>query len=119
MLDESDVVKDYEILDFQLGENFYFLKMRITLVDESELYAREYVSEEKYLYSYHWQSRNGETRVRWDNAPHYPEIENFPHHKHVTGKRSPEPSTEMTVADVLKSIQEKLERHTNRDEISS
>jgi hypothetical protein len=119
LLDESEIVTDYEILGFQPGESFYFFKMRIILIDGSELYAREYVSEDTYLYSYHWQHENGEMRARWDNAPHHPDIESFPHHKHTHGKAMPEQSSERTIADILQAIREKLERHTNRDEISS
>jgi hypothetical protein len=33
-------------------------------------------------YRHHWQDRDGHLRKRWDNAPHYPSIETFPHHLH-------------------------------------
>lgn len=41
--------------------------------------------------------------VRWDNAPHYPELREFPHHKYegktVIG------STDMTIHMVLKQLE--------------
>ncbi|MEN8217328.1 MAG: DUF6516 family protein [Pseudomonadota bacterium] len=33
-------------------------------------------------YSFHWQDAQGKLKQRWDNAPHHPELPNFPHHVH-------------------------------------
>ena len=33
-------------------------------------------------YRHHWQDRTGQLIKRWDNAPHYREIDTFPHHLH-------------------------------------
>jgi hypothetical protein len=33
-------------------------------------------------YRHHWQDGNGVLIKRWDNAPHYPAIDTFPHHLH-------------------------------------
>ncbi|MCE7736574.1 MAG: hypothetical protein GPJ54_16955, partial [Candidatus Heimdallarchaeota archaeon] len=33
-------------------------------------------------YRYHIMDVEGKLLVRWDNAPHFPDLENFPHHKH-------------------------------------
>lgn len=38
---------------------------------------------EKLRYAYHYQNSSGELVFRYDNAPHYPNISTFPHHKHV------------------------------------
>lgn len=37
-------------------------------------------------YSYHYQSENGATIFRYDNAAHHREVKSFPHHKHVGDK---------------------------------
>ena len=42
LLDKSKVIKEYEILDFKQGEDFYFLKIKAVLLDDSELYTRKY-----------------------------------------------------------------------------
>ena len=34
-------------------------------------------------YRYHWQASAGNVILRYDNAPHHPELETFPHHKHL------------------------------------
>ncbi len=33
-------------------------------------------------YRFQWQNRKAELIKRWDNAPHHPEFESFPHHLH-------------------------------------
>ena len=33
-------------------------------------------------YKFHWQDSRGGLIKRWDNAPHHPEVEGFPHHLH-------------------------------------
>ena len=52
MLEKSLAVKSYEILDYKEGDSFYFLKIRVELIDGSVLYVREFVSEEDYNYSF-------------------------------------------------------------------
>ena len=99
------LIKSYEILDFKRGEDFYFVKIKGILVDNSELHIREYVSENDYLYSYHWQDEKGSLRIRWDNSPHYKHIKTFPHHKHTP---QIEESQEMCLDDALRVIEEKL-----------
>jgi hypothetical protein len=59
LLKSSALIKDYEILDFKKGSEFYFLKAKATFTDDSELYMREFVSQNEYLYSYHWQDEKG------------------------------------------------------------
>lgn len=33
-------------------------------------------------YRHHWQDKCGKIKKRWDNAPHHPELDNFPYHIH-------------------------------------
>lgn len=105
LIEASEIVKSYDIQDFKEGRDFYFLKLRIVLIDDGILYVREYVSQAEYLYSYHWQDKDSNLIIRWDNAPHHKELRTFPHHKH-----SPEleESIEMNLEEILKVIQDKL-----------
>jgi len=34
-------------------------------------------------YRYHFQDRQNNLVFRYDNTPHFPEINSFPHHKHL------------------------------------
>ena len=105
LLDKSKIIKGYDVLDFKQGEDFYFLRIKAILTDSSELYVREYISNEDYLYSYHWQNENGDLRIRWDNSPHHKRIKIFPHHKHTP---KIEEFREVSFESVLKLIEEKL-----------
>jgi hypothetical protein len=57
-------------------------------------------------YSYHWQDKEKRLITRWDNAPHHPEIETFPHHVHE-GEYI-KPSEEPTFVETLKKIGDKI-----------
>jgi len=102
---EDKLIKSFEILDFKSGGSFYFLRVKTILVDDSQLYIKEYCSLDNYLYSYHWQDQNGSMRIRWDNAPHHDDLRTFPHHKHIPQL---EESMEMNLEDVMKEIKERL-----------
>lgn len=54
---------------------------------------------ERLNYRYHFQDRQNNLIFRYDNTPHFPDLENFPHHKHLRdGIMS---SEEPTVAGVI------------------
>lgn len=64
------------------------LRIRVRLADNSVLEISEALTLEEgaltwLSYRYHWQDATGRLILRYDNAPHYPGIESFPHHKHV------------------------------------
>ncbi|MCD6471556.1 hypothetical protein J7K55_00280 [Candidatus Aerophobetes bacterium] len=44
--------------------------------------------------------------LKWDNSPHHQHIKTFPHHKHTP---KIEESEEISLEDILKLIEEKLE----------
>jgi len=102
---KDDLIKSFEILDFKSGEGFYFLRLKAVLIDDSQLYIKEYRSLDSYLYSYHWQDQDGTMRIRWDNSPHHNDLRTFPHHKHAPQL---EESMEMNLEDVIKEIKERL-----------
>ncbi|MEA3436034.1 MAG: DUF6516 family protein, partial [Thermodesulfobacteriota bacterium] len=37
-------------------------------------------------YRYHFQDKQNNLVFRYDNTPHFPDIEGFPHHKHLSDK---------------------------------
>jgi hypothetical protein len=55
----------------------------------------------KRLYRYQY-IRKGRAIFRYDNAPHHPDLLNFPHHKHVGRKRLS--ATEPTLSQVLDEV---------------
>jgi hypothetical protein len=83
--------------------------MKIELIDSSKLFIRETILEgRERRYAYHWQNKDEELLIRWDNAPHW-EIETFPHHKHVGKAESVELSYERMLDQVLKVIAQRLQ----------
>ena len=85
-LNKSKLVKSYEVLDFKTFENGFYIKIKAVIADNTELFIREYTDEKERNYSYHWQDKNQNLILRWDNAPHHNGISTFPHHKHIKGK---------------------------------
>ncbi|MEK7439673.1 MAG: DUF6516 family protein [Chloroflexota bacterium] len=82
---------------------------RLSFYDASLLEAAETVRLEdgdiiKDRYSYHYQESNGDIVFRYDNAPHHPEIETFPHHKHVESEENIIASQPPDMSEVLVEI---------------
>ena len=77
-----DVVREFS--------NLYegFLRVRATLTNGDTLDLSEYVKQEDELevvsYRYQWLDQSKRHIRRWDNALHYPKLENFPHHVHTS-----------------------------------
>ena len=108
LLSDSDIVREYEVLGLLQDEDFYYLKIKSFIIDDSVLHIKIYLSDREYNYSFHWQRETGELIVRWDNAPHHREITTFPHHMH-TGEIVKE-CYNITLNDVLKEIKHRLNR---------
>jgi hypothetical protein len=83
------VLADELIIDNR-GDVVLYLKGTIVFTNQSEFHLKEYsisVPEfKKIAYSYHYQAADRRLIFRYDNAEHHPELENFPHHKHVGDK---------------------------------
>lgn len=88
-----------------------FLKARLTFIDGSWLEFREFVNcsesePKKYAYAYHYQ-KGDELIFRYDNTPHHPQLESFPHHKHArTGLVLPciEPNLTVVLEEIENTI---------------
>ncbi len=63
----------------------------------------------RFIYTYHWQEKNGTLIRRWDNAP-YHDNETFPHHVHI--KNKVEASYNTNIKEVLLKIEELLTSQT-------
>ena len=63
-----------------------------------------------YNYRYHYQHQNGPV-ITYDDAPHHPEIETFPYHRHPyhTGQRKTEASQKVNLTHVIQQILDEIE----------
>jgi len=104
------LVEEFRLVKEFCGIESGYIRFVVRLLDGSELHVFEYVdsSLHKKDYSYHWQDRERKTILRWDNAPHHPEIKTFPHHLHEG--ESVMQSEEMALAVVLKEIERRFEK---------
>jgi Family of unknown function (DUF6516) len=102
VLRHSPLVKDLEVIEMVEEENVQFLRVRLEIMDGSLLYVREAFFPDHNKYSYHWQTRTGEMLLRWDNAPHHPEIPTHPDHRHEGEEVGP--SARVSVEEVLAEL---------------
>jgi hypothetical protein len=108
-LNDSDkLIKSYLIHDLRESLEMHYLNIELHLEDSSKLFIKEFKEIGRRKYAFHWQNDSGELIVRWDNAPHFPKLPNFPHHKHLSDG-SVEPSYDIPVEDVIRYIREMVE----------
>lgn len=91
LLINSEIIRDYEILRKDFSDNEGKIRIRLELTNNDTVDLFEYTVEEKNKliskkYHYHWQDQNRNIVLRWDNAPHHKELDNFPHHLHINDK---------------------------------
>jgi hypothetical protein len=59
-------------------------------------------------YGFHYMDRDNLTRFRYDNAPHYPGLPNFPHHKHPGSGESVIDCAIPSIRHVLEDVRDYL-----------
>jgi len=94
------------------------LKIRIRFTNGYLLELNEAVNAEKHTinhlsYRYHFQDDRNRLVFRYDNTPHFPDIESFPHHKHT--KNMVLPGTRPSISDVMAEAMATMNIH-NRQE---
>ena len=91
-------------------EKIGLVKGYITFADESILYFTEYLDVrykiDKLSYSFHYQKRNGELILRYDNAKHKPALP-FCSHKHFPNGAIVE-AVETDIKSVIEEIMDNL-----------
>jgi hypothetical protein len=87
-----------------------YIEGEIQFQDESILFFMEFVDVSKgvdrYKYKYQYQDKDGIRIFRYDMAPHHPEVETFPHHKHVGPESTPNRVTESPVPSLREVLEE-------------
>jgi hypothetical protein len=73
-LEKSSAVKDFKVLVLEYFEGGFYIKIKATLNNNTELYIREYSDVNVRNYSYHWQEPNQKLLIRWDNSTHHKHI---------------------------------------------
>jgi len=107
LLKRSKVFTDIDVLELVDEGTVQLLRIRAVLKDASVLYITELHTADFQKYSYQWQKKNGDTLLRWDNAPHHKALKTFPHHRHEGDKVLP--SHRITVDEVIEVLKNKLD----------
>ncbi len=103
----SDVIADYIIIRSWANTDDGYIRIRATLSNGDFFEGSEYfVVESDQIattdYRYQWMDGNRVIlRRRWDNTPHHPEIEGFPHHCHLGSDTNVVPSEPLSLLQVL------------------
>jgi len=94
-----------------LAENRVNLRIRIRFAGGHLLELNEaIIVEEGHIrhlsYRYHFQNELNKLIFRYDNTPHFPDLESFPHHKHIPEKviNAKQPSIYNVIEDTKKII---------------
>lgn len=105
---KNPLMKKFRLVKEFSGVKKGYIRFVIEFRDNSELHVFEYVNSglHKLNYSYHWQDKEKNLIIRWDNAPHHSNIETFPHHLHM--KDGVKPSGEPTFAEILEKIEQAI-----------
>ncbi|MEZ4767090.1 MAG: DUF6516 family protein [Caldilineales bacterium] len=89
---------------------------RVFFWDDAFLDMYEVVSTElgypvrvSYAYAF---LHNDERIFRYDNAPHHPEIDTFPHHKHIGARERVAPCDQPSLGQVLAEIADWMDKHS-------
>lgn len=80
----TTIIRSYEVVQYEVAGVHVRLKLRLVFINGTELYVRDmFLDGQQRKYAFHWQEASGHLIARWDNSPHWPEIETYPHHRHV------------------------------------
>lgn len=102
----SPLIKtDYVSIEM-VSADMGILRGKISFVDGSVLDFREIFSTKEHDYRFQWMNTTNKLMIRWDTAPHYKSLNNFPFHKHI--EKDVSSSEELNFIDVLEYIKKDL-----------
>lgn len=97
-----------------MGPDFGYLRVRVDLGDDGFLEMAEYFvidasSVAVKRYRHQWMDRSQTIlNKRWDNAPHHPELQSFPHHVHEGSESNVVSGKAMSITDVIVYLEQTL-----------
>ncbi|MBE9112423.1 hypothetical protein IQ273_23805 [Nodosilinea sp. LEGE 07298] len=110
----SPIVQEWTIVnEIALSDRGHF-RVRLTLangdfVEASEFFYIRNDGIEQQRYRYQWMDANQQQlKKRWDNAPHFPNIETFPHHVHVNQENNVLPSQMFGIPQLVTLLEQEL-----------
>lgn len=106
---QSPAFKSYTIIRSEIAFGEGKLRIKSLLQNGGSVEFFIYVCEagnqiQLLKYSFHWQDKNMRLMKRWDNAPHYPNLPNAPHHIHESDGSVSGSNRIPNILQVLKEI---------------
>ncbi len=96
------LIIETDVISKQLIDDEGYIRLSAKFINGDELNVFEYrIRGDVKKYAYNLQNSGGRLIFRYDNRPHYPEVETFPHHKHLADSPVPEPSRKPTIKSLL------------------
>lgn len=105
--DYDDLITSYIIHDLRESGEMHYMNIEVHFRDSSQLFIKEFKQLGRRKYAFHWRKNSGELIVRWDNAPHFSNLSNFPHHRHLSDLVVEE-SYDISVDEVLQYIANRI-----------
>ncbi len=101
----DEYIESYFILQFEQNGNNLRFKMQINFKNSTKLYVKEIIIDgNKRKYGYQWLDSKNKLICRWDNAPDWPKITTYPHHKHLKDEKNILPSDNIEFSTIIKEI---------------
>ena len=87
-LHRNPIILNFNIVRERIANTEGFIEINVIFPRGYRFSFFEYyrVSEGVTKYRYQLLDRDDKSIVRWDNAPHHPELDEFPHHQHIGEK---------------------------------
>lgn len=113
-LTASPVILKIEIVSRRRLDDRGYFRARLKLVNNDFLEVSEYFeiragvghTEE---YRYQWMDETKQAlKKRWDNATHYPDLPNFPHHIHVGNENQVVSGQLLSIIELIDVIEQEL-----------
>ena len=105
----QDIIVSIDSQSYERNRQFEIYRCKVTLTDGSNLRILEkYEQENLAYYSYYWLTFFNELIIGWDCAPHHPDLESYPHHKHINSQKNLTSSDERNLREVLAFIKSNL-----------
>lgn len=110
----SAIIKHIDIVQEYVTREQGFFRARVTLQNDDFLEIAEFFRDvqgevQTIEYRHQWMNPNQQIlRKRWDNAAHFPELPNFPHHVHVGLTGTVEPSRSLSTIELVRIIEQEF-----------
>ena len=102
LLNQHPLIVQVDVISEQILNAEGYIRLNVKFINGNELHVFEYrVGDDVQKYAYHLQNSGGQLIFRYDNRAHHPEVETFPHHKHLAESPRPKPSQKPSVKSLL------------------